>query len=728
MTQGLVVPEMRTNEFFKSEAFATDGKGENWLTFSFASEEEVSRWYGSLILSLKRGSMKDDRVRDMAVSFLKEHNTYENLGMVRKIYTKNRVAFADVEFNEREESQMVRDEMLKGTRPNVSPLAVPTDDEAIEVVEDNGFWDYRLRYNSWQPFEISSVSMPANPKVGYGTGKLTSSSPQMDQNIEAMVDVARRRFWNMSTQKDLLSQSATPGGGEPLNAAGGVGTVDATQLSDEEKAAFNEWMKEKAEKEKAEKDKADALVAQQQSQQAPQGHQPIIIHNPSNPQLDQFLGEERKKAQAATEQAETLRLGIEYGQAELAMEHLKAGGSAQDFREKLRGVTMNPHMRTGTPQNKGGGAEAFSLSKLIRAKAFPMNTEYQRDAEYELGCGSHLSNQASEGGIMVPFTSYAKGGPMLDVRSMYHITNRNQRAEPFAVTAAAGDSASNAIVTMVDLDRVVDFLVEDSDILMKCDVAMGLTGNVQVPIELTGATLGFNAETAIQAESTPTFGNVQITPHILSAHVQISKQAIVQTAGWIERRIRMMLARQFRSQISYYILAGSGTGSVPGGLLKTGNGIPVRAAPGTLATLNWEDVVDTEEQVDNEWIPEMGRCWVMGNSAYKQHLVTLKGGAASSTFLLEKGMPMMGYDAIKSSFLTEKATINTSGRSGEDASNFPTGKVVFGNFMDQFVGFWDGFETVVEGITNPAVVKITVMVMWDTITTRDKSFVQSDYT
>ena len=62
----------------------------------------------------------------------------------------------------------------------------------------------------------------------------------------------------------------------------------------------------------------------------------------------------------------------------------------------------------------------------------------------------------------------------------------------------------------------------------------------------------------------------------------------------------------------------------------------------------------------------------------------------------------------------------------ETATN--KGHIIHGNFMDFFVGFWDGFEVVIEGITNPPQIKITIMVMWDAIVARSASFIRGLFT
>ena len=729
--------------FQAMEVLASEDGDDNKLTFSFASEETVKRWYGTLMLSCKRGAMEDERVRDNAVPFCWEHIAPYDLGMVRKVWLSGRVAYTTVEFNGRMDSQEIKTEMKNGMRPNVSPLAIPLSMDDIEITEVEGSWDIHVAYLKWGPYEISSVSMPANSKVGIGAGKLHASALSMDSKVGAMIETAQRRIWQMTTV-NTIKDIPSPEGGQQLN-AGGAPNYNAPEgfewVPDGVKMGangpeVNGWKLVSKQGTPA-PSSANSPAPQtpvSQSQETPVVANQSQLTVSMTPELEKYLREQSEQLKAATERSEILGLALASGHPEIAQEYLKGENTPEKIREKLATIAFNPHMMQGKPTP--GQEQRFSIARLARAKLDQQNADYQREAQFELETVSILARQSQLGGSVVPFDVYARGGPILNGnalngKSIYGVQNRwerpgtylDEKGEPLTVVTAGTSGAANAIVTAIDLDRTVDFLVEDSDILMKCDVAMGLVGNVQIPIELTGATIGFTAENTVQAESVPTYGNVQITPHQMSANVNISKQAIIQTSGWIERQIRMLLARQFRSQINNYLLIGTGLNNQPSGLQTTTN-LPTTSG-GTLATLNWSDVVDHEEIVDNAWIPEMGRCWVMSNASYAQHLKTEKA-TNTGIFLLDKNMPLMSYDAIKSSFLLDSGSItpNTPATSTVTAK----GRVIFGNFLDQFVGFWDGFEIVVEGITSPAEVKITIIVWWDTVTKRLASFNRRVYT
>ena len=80
---------------------------------------------------------------------------------------------------------------------------------------------------------------------------------------------------------------------------------------------------------------------------------------------------------------------------------------------------------------------------------------------------------------------------------------------------------------------------------------------------------------------------------------------------------------------------------------------------------------------------------------------------------------LMNYPAVKSSFLAETGIV-----AGLAATK---GHMIFGNWLDMFVGFWEAFEVVVEGITSPLQITTTVAVDWDAVVARKASFVQGAF-
>ena len=687
--------------FAAEEVLKTDGEGDNWLTFSFASEKAVKRWYGTLTLRCMRGAVLDETVRKNGCPFLLDHNSYQydnHVGMVRRVYLKGKVAYADVEFNkDKERSMELYRDMLSGMRPGISLMPEPPDEEDIEIKSDGNHFPLEVTFKRWEPMELSSVSMAANVDIGIGPKKLSADVAELLSD-DSKLDRVIRRYIIMPD--------------EPTQVAGsGEGT---TAVQEPEKLNAQPVLSA---------EQLTAIVKQvSETMAANQAPSPsLAVQQPHAPIDTEEIKQLRASAASAAElerKTEIQSLGIQFGHTDLVQEWLDGGKPANDFQKHIMTLNFHPGMPTGGVKAELDGSPAgqgFSFARLARAKLLPESKEAQEEAQFELHAGESLAGNARQGGLVVPFAAYAKGGAVLPAHQMMQVQNR---AERLAVTVDGNTGAKNAVVTMVDLDRTVDFLVDPLDIMMYCDVAMGLQGDVQVPIETGGATLGFNAEGSVQAESTPTFGNYKASPNMLSAYVKVTKQSILQTGGWIERRIRMLLQRQFRSQINNYILNGTGSANnQPNGLRGTTD-LPFADA-GVITGLSWAKVVEHEEVVDNQFIPDMGRAWVMSQGIYGRHLSTQKAINTGIFLIQDKGGPLMGSPAMKTSFIGGAEVIGGTTYKGQ---------VIYGNWLDMFVGFWDGFEVVIDGITEPANVKITVMIFWDAICARKESFAVRAYT
>lgn len=131
------------------------------LDLSFSSEYPVERWFGNEILSHDKTAADMSRLNDGA-PLLFNHNMDEIIGVVEaaRIDGKSKRGMATVRFADtaraREVMSMVNDKIIR----NVS-----FGYRITEMTED-GADTYRA--TKWQPYEISLVTVPADPSIGVG--------------------------------------------------------------------------------------------------------------------------------------------------------------------------------------------------------------------------------------------------------------------------------------------------------------------------------------------------------------------------------------------------------------------------------------------------------------------------------------------------------------------------------------------------------------------------------
>lgn len=151
-----------------------EGEGnERKFTLSFSSEEPYSRWWGIEILSHSDGAMDLTRLNSIGV-VLFNHERDEVLGKVLRAWVENNRGYAEIEFDTDDKADVIYQKVASGTLKGVSVGYVV--DVWEEVATNKQSSDGRFTgpcdiAKRWTPYEISIVSVPADPTVGVGRSK-----------------------------------------------------------------------------------------------------------------------------------------------------------------------------------------------------------------------------------------------------------------------------------------------------------------------------------------------------------------------------------------------------------------------------------------------------------------------------------------------------------------------------------------------------------------------------
>ena len=150
---------------------AVEGEGnERKFILSFSSEEPYERWWGVEILSHAEGAIDLTRLNSIGC-VLFNHNRDKVTGKVLRAWIENNRGQAEIEFDEDAESEVIYQKVKGGTLKGVSVGYRVTNWEEVAVNKKSvdgrftGPCDIATR---WEPFEISIVSIPADPTVGVG--------------------------------------------------------------------------------------------------------------------------------------------------------------------------------------------------------------------------------------------------------------------------------------------------------------------------------------------------------------------------------------------------------------------------------------------------------------------------------------------------------------------------------------------------------------------------------
>lgn len=163
-----------------------EGNGRKFV-LSFSSEEPYDRWWGTEILSHAEGAVDLERLNSIGC-VLFNHNRDKVIGKVLRSWIENGRGCAEIEFDSDADSEVIFQKVSSGTLKGVSVgYAVEVWEEVSENKKSTdgrftGPCDIATR---WVPYEISIVSIPADPTVGVGRSHEKSGCVPDNQGAEA---------------------------------------------------------------------------------------------------------------------------------------------------------------------------------------------------------------------------------------------------------------------------------------------------------------------------------------------------------------------------------------------------------------------------------------------------------------------------------------------------------------------------------------------------------------
>ncbi len=131
------------------------------VELSFSSEHEVNRWFGKEVLDHGAGSVRMERFENGA-SVLVNHNWNDLVGVIDQARIEDNHGRAKVRFGTSERAEEIWRDVRDRIRKHVSigymvyQMALEKEDEEIRT----------YRVSDWEPFELSFVTVPADPTVG----------------------------------------------------------------------------------------------------------------------------------------------------------------------------------------------------------------------------------------------------------------------------------------------------------------------------------------------------------------------------------------------------------------------------------------------------------------------------------------------------------------------------------------------------------------------------------
>lgn len=220
--------------------------------------------------------------------------------------------------------------------------------------------------------------------------------------------------------------------------------------------------------------------------------------------------------------------------------------------------------------------------------------------------------------------------------------------------------AGNLVATELRADLYTDAL-RNAMVMGRLGVRFlpGLTGNVDLPRKATAGTLGMLTEIGSASETAPVTAKATLSPKRIGAYVEVSKQALIQSAMSLEDLIRDDLIVGSANLLENQCINGAGTGAEIKGLRNvTGIGTVVGGTNG--AAPAWSHVVDLESKcADANAEPDRVAGYLINTKLRGKFKQTQF--ATNLPFIWQNGdMPLNGYRAAVTNNVPSNLTKGTS--------------------------------------------------------------------
>lgn len=522
---------------------------------AFASETPCDMWYGTEILSLAPGAMRSG-VRQQTMPLLFNHDADDLLGVVDGIEVgTDRIARARVRFGRDERGDWAMRQAADGVLVNVSFMY-----RVFKWQED--VEEETLTALDWEPFEISLVTVPADPTVGVGrqAGAETPNGVQLVRKSSAAATTAS------PTQTTLPQAAAQPQ--EPVMPH----------------RMLRQRLQEQADPNTTTAGGAVAAAA-------------AAAAAPANDAAAQARGAEAERQRIV----EIGALARKYKLPdELERGLVTKGASVADARMAAADYVMQRAQASGgtRPAADFGSSANPDLSErdkarysMIRAINAALSNDWSK-AGFELECSNYVCQQA--------------GRTPQHERSFFVPTNIPwaTRATLTVGTPGSGTTGGTLVDTSLLPGAFIEVLRNTARVMqLGATVLSGLIGSVDIPRQTGQSTAYWTTEGTDTTKSEPTFDKVSLALKTVGTYGQITRNMLMQSTPDVDMLFRADLLRVLALGIDLAALSGSGSSGQPMGIANTsGIGSVVGGTNG--ATVTIDHMIDLETQLMQSNAPE----------------------------------------------------------------------------------------------------------------------------
>lgn len=594
-------------------------------TFSFDIGEYLEK------LDHSPSSIRLDRLLNGG-PLLKDHDRRAQIGVIEGAEVRDRRLEVTARFGNSQTAAEEAADVADGIRRSVS-IGYIVHELRLEEKREEGLDVYVA--TSWEPVEVSVVSIPADPTVGFGRSE---------------GDVAFRDHETRVIRRDVRQE------GNGMDWITVIRREDGVLLRIRE-SAFDEKLYERHTAANA----AQPPAAAPASSNAPTpGITPGATRGAEGVDVAAIQRDERTRTQ------EILALGSRFNLSDKALEAVRDGVSLAAFRDYVWSK-QEPWKPLDAPKTHLGMGkreiEGFSIVRAMRAIADGRRS----DAAFEFECSDAIGQALGKParGLYVPAdVLYERVDP--DALKLRDITK--------------GTSGANLVATNLQPQSFIELLRNATKVVsMGARMLPGLVGDVAIPRHATGAVAAWVGEGGTTSESDATFDQVTLNPKTITVRTDMTRRMLMQSSPAIEGLVRADLSNALAQGIDSAAIRGSGAANQPRGILNVvGVGLVSLGVNGAVAT--WASQVDLVKtaMVANADVGTLG--FLTNANVWASLMKTDKATAFGEMILREPGNSLLGRRFEVSQQVPSNLVKGTSGAVASAE--------IYGNWGELLIGEW----------------------------------------
>jgi len=598
------------------------------LEFSFSSEAPVARWFGDEVLSHDAGAADLTRLNDSA-NLLFNHNMDDVLGVVERAWVgPDKRGHAVVRFGKDARGQWALDQVADGILRNVSFMYQPSD-YVCETDDPMGFdEDDTYTAGRWLAYELSLVSVPADQSVGVGRSHQANPETSVHVQVRTRSPSTPAATVRHIPREEPMSEVKAPAAEVPA----------ATLTADQAIAA--------------ERQRVDAIVGLGRAHKLPLEQTHGMISRGLS--LSEARGEVLAGQLAATPQNPVAALG---------------GGNNPDMTQK----------------------EARSYS-LLRAVAAIVNNDWSKagfEREVSTAIGTK-TGKSTQGFFMPTNLPFAPSEEHLRAWHLLGGGKNTQARSPYLVGTAG--QGGNLVQTQLMYDQFIEVLRNQLvTAALGARYLTGLTGNIDIPRQISQTAGYWVAESGAPTEAEATFDKVSLRPKTVGALSKMSRLMLLQATPAIEMIAREDLMKIMALAIDLAALSGSGASNQPTGIVnQSGVGAIVGGTNG--ANLSFDHIIQLQYATKFANAPQGSTGYAL-NSKAVGYLSTQKASTGQYLWDPQGGLTNASPDKLKGRSYAESQQLRSTLTKG--SSSGICSELIYGNWQELLIAEWGVTEIMV---------------------------------